>query len=327
MYSSSSVSATTFPKHFDDYLKVSQTLFSELERDRLLVKLLKLLLENSGADQAVLLMPRPSDWYVEAVATMDQPVQLKATALADLPDLPQRLINAVRQNPQPIVIADAPNWDSHQTAKSLLCMPVLHQDKPIAILYLENQVATDSFTPDRIARLSLICAQAAIALENARRYQQAGQNNVDLEAYRERLQFLIQQTPIGVIEWNADFKVIGWNPAAEELFGYSAAEMLNQHAVEILPESDRAIVAEGNLVAGVAHEINNPIGFLNGSIRNANDYVQELIEHIALYQQHYANPVTPIQENAEDIDLEFLCQDLPKLLSAMKGATDRSRKT
>ncbi len=79
----------------------------------------------------------------------------------------------------------------------------------------------------------------------------------------------------------------------------------------------------GNLVAGVAHEINNPIGFLNGSINNAKDYVQDLLRHLRLYQQHYPQAATPIQNHAEDIDLEFLSEDLPKLLDSMKGATDR----
>jgi PAS domain S-box-containing protein len=81
----------------------------------------------------------------------------------------------------------------------------------------------------------------------------------------------------------------------------------------------------GNLVAGIAHEINNPIGFLNGSINNARDYVQDLLGHLALYQEHHPNAASPIQDNAEDIDLEFLSIDLPKLLDSMKGATDRIR--
>ena len=79
----------------------------------------------------------------------------------------------------------------------------------------------------------------------------------------------------------------------------------------------------GNLVAGVAHEINNPLGFLNGSINNAKDYVKDLIGHLGLYQQHYPNAVAPIRENAEEIDLEFVREDLPKLLRAMQGATER----
>ncbi|MEL6603567.1 MAG: ATP-binding protein [Cyanobacteria bacterium J06614_10] len=79
----------------------------------------------------------------------------------------------------------------------------------------------------------------------------------------------------------------------------------------------------GSLVAGVAHEINNPIGFLNGSINNAQDYLQDLLGHIALYQDHYPNADTAIQEAEEEIELDFLMEDFPKLLASMRGATDR----
>jgi PAS domain S-box-containing protein len=81
--------------------------------------------------------------------------------------------------------------------------------------------------------------------------------------------------------------------------------------------------ALGNLVAGVAHEINNPIGFLNGSINNAQESIKDILGHLELYQQYYPNTVSQIQDNGEDIDLEFLCQDLPNLLKSMQNATDR----
>ncbi|MEM9945800.1 MAG: ATP-binding protein [Cyanobacteria bacterium P01_D01_bin.36] len=78
----------------------------------------------------------------------------------------------------------------------------------------------------------------------------------------------------------------------------------------------------GNLVAGVAHEINNPIGFLNGSIQNAENYIQDLFEHLQIYGEQQP-PTEAIQESAEDIDLDFLLEDFPKLLTSMRGATDR----
>jgi predicted ATPase/signal transduction histidine kinase len=99
------------------------------------------------------------------------------------------------------------------------------------------------------------------------------------------------------------------------------AQQLEQSQLQTVQSEKMASL--GNLVAGVAHEINNPIGFLNGSINNGKDYVQDLLGHLALYQQHYPNPVGPIQDHAEDIALEFLREDLPKLLDSMKGATDR----
>jgi len=84
--------------------------------------------------------------------------------------------------------------------------------------------------------------------------------------------------------------------------------------------------ALGNLVAGVAHEINNPVGFLKGSLSNATEYVQDLLQHLHHYQKAYPNPLSNIQDHAEEIDLEFLAEDLPKLILAMKGATERVQK-
>ncbi|MEG3897355.1 MULTISPECIES: PAS domain S-box protein [unclassified Microcoleus] len=79
----------------------------------------------------------------------------------------------------------------------------------------------------------------------------------------------------------------------------------------------------GQLVAGVAHEINNPVNFIYGNLTHANDYTQDLLGLIELYQNHYPEPVPEIQEEVEAIELEFLMDDLPKLLSSMKVGADR----
>ncbi|MEM7712492.1 MAG: ATP-binding protein, partial [Cyanobacteria bacterium P01_A01_bin.68] len=98
-------------------------------------------------------------------------------------------------------------------------------------------------------------------------------------------------------------------------------QQLEESQLQIVQNDKMATL--GNLVAGVAHEVNNPIGFLTGSISNAKEYLQDLFAHLELYQQEYPEMNEEIQENAENIDLEFVLEDLPKLLNAMKAATER----
>ncbi|MFP5273841.1 CBS domain-containing protein [Coleofasciculus sp.] len=81
----------------------------------------------------------------------------------------------------------------------------------------------------------------------------------------------------------------------------------------------------GQLVAGVAHEINNPINFIYGNIAYASQYVQDVMGLLELYEQHYPQPVPEIQETTQDIDLEFVKTDLPKLINSMKLGADRIR--
>ncbi|AFZ19794.1 PAS domain S-box protein [Allocoleopsis franciscana] len=79
----------------------------------------------------------------------------------------------------------------------------------------------------------------------------------------------------------------------------------------------------GQMVAGVAHEINNPVNFITGNLSHATNYIQDLLELINYYKQHYPNPNSEIQGFIEEIDLEFLIEDLPKILSSMKMGADR----
>jgi signal transduction histidine kinase len=79
------------------------------------------------------------------------------------------------------------------------------------------------------------------------------------------------------------------------------------------------------MVAGLAHEINNPVNFIYGNIQYANDYLQDLLELVKLYQQQYPEPTSAIQAQTEDIDLEFLTADLPKMISSMRTGAERIR--
>lgn len=81
----------------------------------------------------------------------------------------------------------------------------------------------------------------------------------------------------------------------------------------------------GQLVAGVAHEINNPVNFIYGNLTPATEYTQALLHLVNLYQISSPNPTAEIRDQLESIDLEFLRQDLPKLLSSMKLGIERIR--
>jgi signal transduction histidine kinase len=81
----------------------------------------------------------------------------------------------------------------------------------------------------------------------------------------------------------------------------------------------------GQLVAGIAHEINNPANFIHGNINYVTQYMGDLMQLINSYQRLYPDPVPELEAQIEEIDLEFLLSDLPNVLSSMKGGTDRIR--
>ncbi len=81
----------------------------------------------------------------------------------------------------------------------------------------------------------------------------------------------------------------------------------------------------GQMAAGIAHEINNPVSFIHGNIIPAQEYAKDLLKLIRLYQQYYPEPVPEIEAEIEEIDLEFLMEDLTKLLQSMSVGTERIR--
>jgi signal transduction histidine kinase len=105
---------------------------------------------------------------------------------------------------------------------------------------------------------------------------------------------------------------------------------LEQAFRELLQTQAQLIQSEkmsslGQLFAGVTHQINNPVNFISGNLSYASKYVVDLLNLLKLYAKHYPQPVAEIQEELEAIDLEFLIEDLPKILSSIKVGADRIR--
>lgn len=108
------------------------------------------------------------------------------------------------------------------------------------------------------------------------------------------------------------------------------AERLSQALRDLQKTQTQLIQTEkmsslGQLVAGVAHEINNPVNFIYGNLTHVSEYAEDLIKLLELYQQHCPNPTPEIRDRAEDVDLGFIAQDLPKILSSMNMGVDRIR--
>ena len=87
--------------------------------------------------------------------------------------------------------------------------------------------------------------------------------------------------------------------------------------------SREKMVVLGQVSAGLAHDLNNPLNFIVGNLEPVEDYIKDLLEHLELYQQKFTEPGEEIEEHAEEIDLEYLIEDLNEVVSSMKRGTDR----
>lgn len=108
------------------------------------------------------------------------------------------------------------------------------------------------------------------------------------------------------------------------------AQQLSQALQNLKQTQSQLIQSEkmsslGQMVAGIAHEINNPVNFITGNLTHASNYIRDLLQLVELYQDHVPETIPEIREWEEDIDVDFIAEDLPKLLSSMMSGAERIR--
>lgn len=170
---------------------------------------------------------------------------------------------------------------------------------------------------------SFIGVIAVTTLVLAALLEERRQAEASLQKANEELEYRVEQRTASLMAANQALQ-LSQTQLKEQ------ATQLKQTLAELRQTQTQLIHTEkmsslGQLVAGVAHEINNPVSFIYGNVEPASEYIQDLLRLLALYQQHYPQPVPEIQAEAEAIDLNFLLEDLSKLLSSMKMGADRIR--
>ena len=179
-------------------LKASHAIAGQLKLEDLTQRLLQVTLEAAGAERGCLLRPRDNNaWHVELEAESAQVFHAQPLDIAlehSGAHLPVTAVDYVRRTHRELVLGNA--TDSAQYAKddyvldhdvkSLLCIPIVTEDRPLAMLYLENRFTAEAFSPKRVALMRILAAQAAISFENAHLFAELQDINAELEARVER---------------------------------------------------------------------------------------------------------------------------------------------
>ncbi|WP_392533750.1 AAA family ATPase [Nostoc sp. C117] len=272
-------------------LKASHTISGEIELENLLSSLLTIVIENAGADKCVFMLLRDSRLLIKgSITTGSKPVVLQRIPIEDSQDIPHRLIYKVLHEKQTAVLVNA------SADRTLANDPYIIRQQPKSIL------------------CSPILHQGKLMgilyLENNLATGAFTSDRVEL------LNLLCTQAAISLENARLYERSLEYAQQLE-----AALQELQGAQLQIVQSEKMS--ALGNLVAGVAHEMNNPLGFIAASIKQAKPSLTDIVKHLKLYQENLPNPADEIIDHAEEIDLDYTLEDLPKMIDSMSMACDR----
>jgi PAS domain S-box-containing protein len=254
-------------------VRASQAISGEIVLDNLLKTLMLIVLENAGAQQGYLLLMRNEELLSASVARVEnQKVVMHVHGEPEFPEalLPASILNYVRRSLDKVLLDDATSPNSYSAdeyfsrhhPKSVLCFPITRPAGLIGVLYLENDLATHAFTPDRLAVLELLAAQAAISLEIALGYEA-------LQESEARLNSTQQLSKVGGWEYDVASGKSFWTEELYRIHELSADSGLD-HVKESLkcyrPEDIRTIsdAFRGVIERGETYDLEFPFTTFKG---------------------------------------------------------------
>ncbi len=295
-------------------IKASQALSREIELSKLLSTLMQVVMENAGAHKGALILVQDCSLVIAATAVVGAD-QINTVVLEQLvessQEIPVTLINYVSRTQETLAIDDATanQWQTKSKAGSssnIFCLlpSTLENDPYIIRQQPKSLLCTPILNQGKLLGLLYL------------------ENNLSIGAFTsnrvEVLHFLCSQVAISLENARLYQQSQAYSQKLEQ-----SLQQLQQAQLQLVQGEKMSSL--GNLVAGIAHEINNPVGFIASNIAHTQAYVQDLIGHLQYYQEKFPQPGDEITGNAEAIYLDFLIEDLPSTLSSMKVGTDRIR--
>ncbi|MEZ2248415.1 AAA family ATPase [Microcoleus sp.] len=231
---------------FATVIKSSQAIGSEVMLEQLLPKLLKISIENAGAQVGFLILESQERLLIEAEGSVDSErvTVLQSINIETSEKLPLGVIQYVARTQEDVVLSDATNegvftrepYIIKNQPKSLLCTPIINKGKLLGILYLENNLTTGVFTPDRLEVLKILSSQAAISIENARLYQ--------------NLEDKVEQRTAQLAQANQEISTLNQKLKAENVRMNAELNIVKQLQQMVLPKQSELAAIEGLEIAG-----------------------------------------------------------------------------